>query len=129
MDQNAYVLLASVLERKTSNVTKLYLASTHVCEEVIKLNEDQGSCLLYTAPHSPNSSPIECGFNAHESYFKRNARNYGLGKWFHLHVEAYRAMSRDILTKEFRKCNMPKSYDVLTSNDIRDKISKIETMN
>ena len=63
-------------------------------------------------------SPIEYGFNVYKAYLKRYAKDYEPHEWFLLHKQALDSVSVDTAIKEFRKCGIPFSYDVLTTDEI-----------
>lgn len=93
-------------------------ASTHMSDEVRMMIEETGAYLLYTAPYSPDLSPIEYAFGIYKAYLKRLSRQTDPRNWYELHVAAYRSVSRDTCIKEFRKCEIPFSEDVLTTEEI-----------
>ena len=57
-------------------------ASTHMCEEVRDLIEAKGAYLLYSAPYSPDLSPIEYAFNVYKSYLKRYSKDFSSDDWY-----------------------------------------------
>ena len=93
-------------------------ALTHMCEEVRELIENTGAYLLCSAPYSPDLSPIEYGFHIYKAYLKHYAKDYEPGDWFDLHIAAMRSVSRDTALKEFRKCGIPHSDLIPTSNEM-----------
>ena len=94
-------------------------ASTHMSWEVVEAIESAGAYLLYTAPYSPDLSPIEFCFNIYRARLKRDARLYRHDEFFDLHMAALEAITPDIAIKEFRKCGIPFSNMVLTSDEIK----------
>jgi transposase len=89
-------------------------ATTHMCEEEEALIRATGAYLLYTAPFSPDLNPIELAFNVYKCYLRRHFSEYE-NDWFGLHERAMSEVSRDTIIKEFRRCHVPFSNDVLTT--------------
>ena len=92
-------------------------ASTHMDEEVKRLIHATGAWLIYSAPYSPDLSPIEYGFNCYKAYMKRHGNEYRRNEYYALHIAALRSVSRDTAIKEFRKCGIPFSDDIVTSEE------------
>ena len=59
-------------------------ASTHMSEEARESIENAGAYLLYSAPYSPDLSPMKYCFNMYKAYLKRHSREYDTGDFFHL---------------------------------------------
>ena len=72
--------------------------------------------LLYTAPYSPDLNPIELGFNIYKKALKRNQIELE-SDWYQAHLKALDSVNRDICIKEFRRCGVPLSNDVLTDDE------------
>ena len=87
-------------------------ASTHMSHEVEDLIMAEGAYLLYTAPYSPDLSPIEYGFHIYKSALKRFPKDFEKDDWFRLHLKAMETVSSDTAIKEFRKCNIPFSHKI-----------------
>ena len=92
-------------------------ASTHMSWEVVDAIEGAGAYLLYSAPYSPDLSPIEYCFNIYKAKLKRHSREYAVEQYFDLHMLALDAVTPDIAIKEFRKCGIPFSDMILTSDE------------
>ena len=93
-------------------------ASTHMSHEVGDMIRERGAYLLYTAPYSPDLSPIEYAFNVYKSHLKQWSKDFDHEDSFLLHKKALSKVSRDIAIKEFRKCEIPFSQEVLTSDEM-----------
>ena len=48
---------------------------------------------------------------------KRHGKDYRRDKYYHLHIAAMRSVTRDIAIKEFRRCGIPFSNDIVTSDE------------
>ena len=92
-------------------------ASTHICWEVVKLIGKAEALFLYAAPYSPDLSSIEYGFHIYKSQLKRYGKDFHPDDWMTLHLKALMAVSCDTAIKEFRKCQIPFSENVRTSNE------------
>ena len=106
-------------------------ASTHMDEEVGTMIRNAGALLLYTAPYSPDLNPIEKMFNLYKMDLKRNELDFA-NDLIGTHWRALRSVTRDIAIKEFRKCNVPYSNDLKTSdeeNDITSLNKQVQAMN
>ena len=95
-------------------------ASTHMNDWVRQLINGAGAYLLYAAPYSPNLNPIKLAFSNYKSSLKRN---YELGKvnWYQAHLNAIDSVNRDVCIKEYRRCGVPLSNDLLTSEEEEEK--------
>ena len=91
-------------------------ASKHLNRQVADVIEAKAAYLLYTAPYSPDLNPIELGFNCYKKSLKRNSE-LGIDDWFEAHLNAVESVSRDTCIKEFRRCGVPFSDDVLTEEE------------
>ena len=111
-------VLGNHKEREENSIVIMDNASTHMSEEVREAIENAGAYLLYSAPYSPDLSPIEYCFNVYKAYLKRYSREYVAGDFFHLHMAALDSITADIAIKEFRKCGIPYSDMVLTSDEL-----------
>ena len=76
--------------------------------------------MLYSAPYSPDLSPIEYAFNVYKSYLKRYSKDYSSDDWYQLHKAAYKSVSKDTAIMEFRKRGIPLSYDMLTNDEMQN---------
>jgi len=110
-------VLGSYERNEPNSIVIMDNASTHMSEEVREMIESAGAYLLYTAPYSPDLSPIEYAFNIYKAYLKRLSKEYGSDGWYDLHFHAYKSVSRDTSIMEFRKCGIPFSEDVPTSKE------------
>ena len=95
-------------------------ASTHMNDRVRQLINGAGAYLLYTAPYSPDLNPIELAFSNYKSSLKRN---YELGEvdWYQAHLNAIDSVNRDVCIKEYRRCGVPLSDNLLTSEEEEEK--------
>ena len=100
-------------------------ASTHMCEEVRELIESKGAYLLYTAPYSPDLSPIEYAFNVYKAYLRRYSMGFEPGEWYQLHLVALNSITRDIAIKEFRHCEIPHADDIMTSYELQQILNSL----
>ena len=88
-------------------------AATHMSERVAELIKAKGAYLLYTAPYSPDLNPIEYCFNIYKAYLKRNTVELD-SDWYAAHVAALEEVDSDICIREFQKCGVPLSGNLLT---------------
>ena len=95
-------------------------ASTHMRPKVRELINGVGAYLLYTAPYSPDLNPIELGFGIYKKNLKRD-HELQLVDWFQAHLNAIEAVNRDICIKEFRKCGVPCSDELMTKEEEEEK--------
>jgi transposase len=91
-------------------------ASTHMSRHVSKLIQATGAIILYTAPYSPDLNPIELGFNVYKSHLKRIQTQFR-SDWFQTHLRSLNNITRDTCIKEFRRCEVPMSEDMLTTDE------------
>ena len=96
-------------------------ASTHMCYKVKDMINAKGAVLLYTAPYSPDLNPIEMMFNIYKSYLKRHEYEFAFDP-IGTHWKAVHAVSGDDAIMEFRKCEVPFSEDVLTSDEMAEEL-------
>ena len=138
VDRNAFIdwvreslcpVLGDYRRCEKNSIVIMDNTSTHMCAEVRQLIESTGAYLLYSAPYSPDLSPIEYGFHIYKTYLKRHAREFGHNQWFQLHTDAIRSITRDVAIKEFRKCEIPKSHDILTSDELANVMNLILSSN
>ena len=90
--------------------------STHMDGRVATLIRSKGAYLLYIAPYSPDLNPIELAFNVYKSQLKKNERAFQFD-WYRTHLQAMNHVDSDICIKEFRKCGVPLSNDILTTEE------------
>ena len=90
-------------------------ASTHMRSKVKELINGVGAYLLYTAPYSPDLNPIELAFGEYKKSLKRD---YELASfdWYQAHLNAIES-SKDTCIKQFRKCGVPLSNEILTEEE------------
>ena len=110
-------ILGDYRKREKNSVVIMDNASTHMSHEVKDMVQRCGVLLLYTSPYSPDLSPIEYGFGIYKSYLKRFSKDYEPNQWYDLHIEALYSVSSDIAIKEFRKCGIPGSHNILISSE------------
>ena len=103
-------------------------ASTHMSHEVGDMIRERGAYLLYSAPYSPDLSPIEYAFNVYKSHLKRLSKDFEEPeKWYLLHRQVLKGITRDIAIKEFRRCEIPFSHDVFTSDQLhREELDRYQ---
>lgn len=112
-------VLGDYVKGERNSVVIMDNASTHMSWEVMEMIEETGALLLYTAPYSPDLSPIEYGFHIYKSNLKRHSKDFAPADWRHLHMKAMMSVTRDHAIKEFRKCFIPFSEQTLTSKEIK----------
>ena len=83
--------------------------------KVKELINGVGAYLLYTAPYSPDLNPIELAFGEYKKSLKRD---YELASydWHQAHLNAIES-SKDTCIKQFRKCGVPFSNEMLTEEE------------
>ena len=92
-------------------------ASTHMAHGVRDMIMERGAYLLYTALYLPDLLPIEYGFHIYKSQLKRHSKDFESEEWWLLHKKAISSVSKDTAIMEFRKCGIPFSHDISTSNE------------
>jgi hypothetical protein len=110
-------ILGSYAECEPNSIVIMDNASTHMSREVANMIESTGAYLLYSAPYSPDLSPIEYLFSVYKSNLKKYARDYDRDEWFDLHSRAIREIDKDIAIMQFRHCGIPFSKDILTDDE------------
>ena len=93
-------------------------ASTHVSDHIVDMIKAKGTYVLFTAPYSADLNPIELGFNIYKESLKRNTSLFDRD-WYSAHLHAIDALTSDISIEEFCRCNVPKSFQIMTSNEIK----------
>ena len=98
-------------------------ASTHMNSKVATLIlRATGAYLVYTAPYSPDLNPIELAFSIYKSYLKQNFSAFEID-WYSTHLDALDQISSDTCIAEFRRCGVPMSYEVLTTNELEEVVA------
>ena len=110
-------LLGDYRKGEKNSIVIMDNASTHMAHEVRDMIMERGAYLLYTAPYSPDLSPIEYGFHIYKSQLKRHSKDFESEEWWLLHKKALSSVSKDTAIMEFRKCGIPFSHDIPTSNE------------
>ena len=113
-------ILGSYANSEPNSVVIMDNASTHMSRAVKDMIESTGAYLLYSAPYSPDLSPIEYLFSVYKSNLKRHSRNYGRDEWYQLHLRAIREINEETAIMQFRKCGIPFSEDILTEDEYID---------
>jgi transposase len=113
--------LGRYTEGEPNSIVIMDNASTHMSEEVKDLIEGTGAYLLYTAPYSPDLSPIEYMFSVYKSNLKRYSIEYNGDQWYELHLRAIYEIDEVTALKQFRKCGIPYSCDILTPDEFELK--------
>ena len=83
-----------------------------------------GAYSLYTAPYSPDLNPIELAFNIYKNHLKRNEIAFEYD-WYRTHMAAFQSINRDICIKEFRRCEVPLSNQILTTVEEEELASNL----
>ena len=91
-------------------------ASTHFGQRVGDTIRAKGAYLLYTALYWPDLNPIELGFNIYKNLLKRNME-LGNVDWFEAHLNSISVINQDTCIKEYRKCGVPFSETILTTEE------------
>ena len=91
-------------------------ASTHMSQDVEDAIRATGAVLIYGAPFSPHLNPIENYFSMYKAYLKRNEARM-LHYWHDVHMEALLQVDRDNGIKYFRRCGIPGSELMLTTDE------------
>jgi len=97
-------------------------ASTHMDGRVAHLIRATGAYILYTAPYSPDLNPIELTFNIYKSQLKRHEREFRCD-WYGTHLKALEHINRDMCIKEFRRCGVHASMDILTTHEYEKTVA------
>ena len=111
-------VLGSYANSEPNSVVIMDNASTHMSREVVELVEATGAYLLYSAPYSPDLSPIEYLFSVYKSNLKRYSKDYAKEEWYELHLQAISEIDEDTALMQFRHCGIPNSDDILTKNEM-----------
>jgi len=102
-------------------------ASTHMNDKIRVMIEAKGAILLYTAPYSPDKSPIEYCFGIYKASLKRNC--FTTANWYEKHLLGIQAVTRDKCIKEFRRCKIPGSEMILPTDELYIIISLLRYFN
>ena len=116
--------LGSYADQEENSIVFMDNASTHMSEEVANLIHSTGAYLIYSAPYSPDLSPIEYAFSVYKKYLKRNSSNFESNEWYELHRKAFRLVSRDHCIKFYRKCFIPFADEILTDQEIDEILER-----
>ena len=111
-------VLGSYANNEDNSIVIMDNASTHMSREVVRMIEGTGAYLLYSAPYSPDLSPIEYLFSVYKSNLKRFSRYYEKEEWYELHLHAIREIDEDVSLMQFRHCGIPKSDEILTEDEV-----------
>ena len=111
-------VLGSYANNEDNSIVIMDNASTHMSREVVRMIEGTGAYLLYSAPYSPDLSPIEYLFSVYKSNLKRFSRYYEKEEWYELHLHAIREIDEDVSLMQFRHCGIPKSNEILTEDEV-----------
>jgi transposase len=76
--------------------------TTHTGQRVRDLIECAGAILLFTAPRSPDLSPIEYCFHVYKAALKRSITNESITSVEMAHLHAVQAVTADIARNQFR---------------------------
>ena len=110
-------VLGRYVDGEENSIVIMDNASTHMSREVMEMIESTGAYLLYSAPYSPDLSPIEYLFSVYKSNLKRYARHYERNEWYHLHLQAVREIDEAVSINQFRNCGIPFSDELLTDDE------------
>ena len=78
-------------------------ASIHHDDEVVKMIEEAGAKVIYTAPYSPDLNPIELMFAVYKASLKRLSHI----PWYDAHVSLLLAVTKKKAGNFFAKCGIP----------------------
>ena len=112
-------MLGSYERGETRSVVMMDNASTHMRDEIEDAIRETGAILIYGAPFSPHLNPIEYYFANYKAYLKKNDRRM-VGDWYSVHLEALNVVHRDMGIRYFRKCKVPGSYLIPTTEEIHN---------
>jgi hypothetical protein len=113
-------ILGSYVNCEPNSIVIMDNASTHMSREVVDMIESTGAYLLYSAPYSPDLSPIEYLFSSYKSNLKKHSIHYEKHEWFELHLRAIKDIKEETAIMQFRKCNIPFSDSILTNDEYID---------
>lgn len=116
--------LGNFLKAEPRSIVVMDNASTHMDSRVADMIRATGAYLLYTAPYSPDLNPIELAFNIYKNHLKRNEIAFEYD-WYRTHMAAFQSINRDICIKEFRRCEVPLSNQILTTVEEEELASNL----
>ena len=116
VEEHLCPILGDYSKGQPRSVVMLDNASTHMSEKVRQLIESKGAVLLYTAPFLPDLNPIENFFSVYKRYLKKHNDDM-IRDWESVHYEALKSVNRDMGIKYFRRCGIPGSRNLLTSEE------------
>ena len=111
--------LGSYERGEARSVVMMDNASTHMRNEIEDAIRETGTILIYGAPFSPRLNPIEYYFDNYKAYLKKNDRRM-VSNWYSVHLEALNVVHRDMGIRYFRKCKVPGSYLIPTTEDMHN---------
>lgn len=95
-------VLGRYLLNEPRSIVVLDNAPTHTGPRVTELIEAAGAVLIYTAPNSPDLSPIEPCFHVYKAALKRCSRNVEITSVSMAHLHAMRAVTPEKARQCFR---------------------------
>ena len=99
------------------SVVLLDNASTHNSNRVVRMIEETGAVVIFSAPFSPDLNPIENFFSLYKKYLKRN-NDEMLENWELVHQRALGCVDRDAGIRYFRRCGISCADKVKTLDEI-----------
>ena len=95
-------VLGSYNLKQPRSIVVMDNAPTHTGVRVRELIESTGAILIYTAPNSPDLSPIEPCFHVYKADLKRCRRHPDINSVAMAHLHAVRAVTPEIALQCFR---------------------------
>ena len=112
-------MLGSYERGEARSVVLMENASTHMNDEIEAAIVATGAILIYGAPFSPHLNPIEYYFANYKAYLKKYGQRM-VSEWYLVHLEAMNVVNRDMGVRYFRKCKVPGSYSLFTTDEINN---------
>ena len=116
LENSLYPIIGSFAKSEPRSIIVMDNDTIHMSLRLVDLIRATGTYLLYTAPYSPYLNPIELGFNVHKSGLRRNYIELE-DNCYAAHIPALDSVRCDVCIEEFRRCEVPYSQEILTSDE------------
>ena len=102
--------------KEPRSVVLLDNASTHMSDDVVDAIRSTGAQIIYAAPYSPDLNPIENYFSVYKAHLKKYSNEMKMN-WRSVHNDALARVNRNMGIRYFRRCGIPGSHNVYTTQE------------